>query len=58
MSVLTLASPGPLARAINRFTENRAALVGLAILAPMLIAILSLPALAGPSGPTTSTSWR
>jgi peptide/nickel transport system permease protein len=43
MSVLTLASPGPLARAINRFTENRAALVGLAILAPMLIAILSYP---------------
>ena len=43
MSVLTLSSPGPLARAINRFTENRAALVGLAILAPMLIAILSYP---------------
>ena len=43
MSVLTLSSSGPLARAINRFTENRAALVGLAILAPMLIAILSYP---------------
>jgi peptide/nickel transport system permease protein len=43
MSVLTLASPGPLARAINRFTENRAALVGLAILVPMLVAILSYP---------------
>jgi peptide/nickel transport system permease protein len=43
MSVLTLSSSGPLARAINRFTENRAAMVGLAILAPMLIAILSYP---------------
>jgi peptide/nickel transport system permease protein len=43
MSVLTLTSSGPLARAINRFTENRAALVGLAILVPMLIAILSYP---------------
>jgi len=43
MSVLTLSSSGPLARAINRFTENRAALFGLAVLAPMLIAILSYP---------------
>lgn len=43
MSVLTLSSSGPLARAVSRFTENRAALVGLAILVPMLAAILSAP---------------
>ncbi|MBA8908823.1 peptide/nickel transport system permease protein [Aminobacter ciceronei] len=43
MSVLTLSSTGPMARACNRFTQNRAALFGAALLLPMLAAVLSYP---------------
>ncbi len=43
MSASAQTSAGPLARALVRFTENRAALVGLAVLAPMLLAILTYP---------------
>ena len=43
MSATAQTSAGPLARALVRFTENRAALVGLAVLAPMLLAILTYP---------------
>ncbi|WAX94261.1 ABC transporter permease [Aminobacter sp. NyZ550] len=43
MSVLTLSSTGPMARAYNRFTQNRAALFGTALLLPMLVAVLSYP---------------
>ena len=43
MSALAQPSSGPLARALTRFVENRAALCGLAVLAPMLLAILTYP---------------
>lgn len=43
MSVLTLSSTGPMARAYNRFTRNRAALFGAALLVPMLLAVLTYP---------------
>lgn len=43
MSALAQSSSGPLARALTRFVENRAALCGLAVLAPMLLAILTYP---------------
>ena len=43
MPVLTLASSGPLARALTRFAQNRAAMIGLALLVPMLALILSYP---------------
>ena len=43
MSATAQTSAGPFARALVRFTENRAALVGLAVLAPMLLAILTYP---------------
>jgi peptide/nickel transport system permease protein len=41
MSLLTLSSSGPLARAMNRFTENRAAVFGLLLLLPTLFVVLS-----------------
>ncbi|WP_378941933.1 ABC transporter permease [Mesorhizobium sp. ANAO-SY3R2] len=41
MSPPALSSPGPLARAASRFAQNRAALFGLALLAPMLLAVLT-----------------
>lgn len=43
MSALTLSASGPLARSIVRFVDNRAALFGLAVLVPMLLAILTYP---------------
>ncbi len=43
MSLLTLSSTGPMARACNRFTQNRAALFGAALLLPMLVAVLTFP---------------
>lgn len=43
MSVLSLSSSGPLARALSRFAQNRAALFGLVLLAPLLAAVLSYP---------------
>jgi peptide/nickel transport system permease protein len=44
MSVVTLsASPGPLARAVDRFARNKAALAGLALLGPVLLLILTFP---------------
>lgn len=43
MSVLTLSATGPMARAYNRFTQNRAALFGVALLLPMLVAVLTYP---------------
>jgi len=43
MSLLTLSSTGPMARACNRFTQNRAALFGAALLLPMLVAVLTYP---------------
>ena len=36
-------SPGPLARSLERFRHNRAALFGLAVIVPMLVMILSYP---------------
>lgn len=36
-------SPGPFARALERFRFNRAAMVGIAIIVPMLVAILTYP---------------
>jgi peptide/nickel transport system permease protein len=43
MTALAVARTGPLARAVGRFAQNRAALAGLAVLAPMLLLILSYP---------------
>jgi peptide/nickel transport system permease protein len=43
MSALTISASGPLARSIVRFVDNRAALFGLAVLVPMLLAILTYP---------------
>lgn len=43
MSLPALSSPGPLARATGRFVQNRAALFGLVLLAPMLLAVLTYP---------------
>jgi peptide/nickel transport system permease protein len=43
MSLLTLSSTGPLARASNRFTANRAALFGIFLLAPLLTVVLTYP---------------
>lgn len=43
MSVIAHSSPGPLARATNRFAQNRAALFGIALLLPLLVAVLTYP---------------
>lgn len=43
MSAPTLSSSGPLARAGGRFVENRAALFGVALLVPLLAAVLTYP---------------
>lgn len=43
MSILTLSSSGPLARATGRFVQNRAALFGVVLLVPMLLAVLTYP---------------
>ncbi len=43
MSLSTHSSSGPLARACSRFTQNRAALLGAALLAPLLVAVLTYP---------------
>lgn len=43
MSVSALSTNGPLARAADRFVQNRAALFGLALLTPLLVAVLTYP---------------
>lgn len=43
MSVLTISSSGPMARAAGRFVQNRAAMFGLVLLTPLLLAVLTYP---------------
>ncbi|WP_442866045.1 ABC transporter permease [Aminobacter sp. HY435] len=43
MSVLTISSSGPMARAAGRFVQNRAAMFGLFLLTPLLFAVLTYP---------------
>ncbi len=43
MSLFVLSSSGPLARATNRFTQNGAALFGIVLLLPLLVAVLTYP---------------
>lgn len=43
MSVLKVSSNGPLTRSLIRFTLNRAALFGLVLLVPLVVAILTYP---------------
>jgi len=43
MSLFAHSSPGPLARATNRFAQNRAALFGIALLTPLLVVVLTYP---------------
>ena len=43
MSVLTISSSGPMARAAGRFVQNRAAMFGFLLLVPLLLAVLTYP---------------
>ena len=43
MSIFKFSSSGPLARSLIRFTLNRAALFGLVLLVPLVVAILTYP---------------
>lgn len=43
MSVLTISSSGPMARAAGRFVQNRAAMFGFVLLVPLLLAVLTYP---------------
>jgi len=43
MRILSLASPSPWARALNRFTRNNAAVFGVVLLVPLLVCVLSYP---------------